>query len=350
MDFLNDIVEITGNEFATIGKTMNDDRTTIDTGAYILNALLSGSIYGGAPSNGVTGFAGESTTGKTYMILTAVRSFQEKYPDSLVVFFESEGAISRNMLTERGIDADRVAVIPVVTIQDFRTQSTKILDKYQEQKPKDRQKMLFVLDSLGMLSTNKEVNDIAEGKDTRDMTRAQLIRGAFRILTLKLSMHNVPLFVTNHTYAAIGGMFPTQEVSGGGGFKFAASTIVMLSKRKEKVGNDIVGNIIHCKTYKSRLSKENQMVDVKLYYDSGLDRYYGLLEFADKYGIIEKMGSRYVIDGKKLYGKTIYEEPEKYFTEELLNKIDEKCKTVFSYGSEKPVIEDNDEGVDNDEN
>lgn len=343
MDFLNEIEKITGNQYAARGRTMNDGRTTIDTGSYALNALLSGSIYGGASSNSVTGWAGESSTGKTYLVLSTIKTFLENNEDSSIIFFESEGAIDRNMLTERGIDADRIYIVPVTTIQEFRSQASQVLNEYEKVKMSDRKPMMFVLDSLGMLSTSKEVDDIAAAKDTRDMTRSQLIRGTFRALTLKLSLLGIPMFVTNHTYTVIGSMYPTQEAAGGGGFKYAASTIVMLSKKKEKEGTDTVGNIIHCKTYKSRLSKENQQVDVRLYYDSGLDRYYGLLELAEKYGIIEKIGSRFLLpDGRKEYAKTIYKKPEEYFTKEMMDELDAVAGKVFSYGSgnDEEVVQD----------
>ena len=330
MSFLENIVEITGNQYAAQGKTANDNRTTIDTGSYVLNALLSGSIYGGASSNAVTAYAGETGTGKTFLVLSIIRSFLESNENGSVIFFESEGAIDRSMFVERNIDVDRVFIVPVTTVQEFRTQALKILSKYEEEKEKEP--VLFVLDSLGMLSTNKEMTDAEAGDDKRDMTRAQLIRGTFRILSLKLSMLGVPMYITNHTYQTMG-MFATQELGGGSGLKYAASTIIMLSKKKVQDQGSVIGNIIHCKTYKSRLSKENQIIDIRLFYDRGLDKYYGLLDLAEKYDIIKKVGTRYEMpDGRKEFGKTIYDSPEKYFTDEIMKKIDEVAKEEFSYG------------------
>ena len=141
--------------------------------------------------------------------------------------------------------------------------------------------MMFVLDSLGMLSTSKELADSAEGKDTRDMTRAQVVKAIFRILTLKLGKANVPLLITNHTYDVVGAYVPTKEMGGGSGLKYAASTIIYLSKKKEKDGKEVIGNIIKAKAAKSRLTKENASVDTRLYFDArGLDKYYGLLELS----------------------------------------------------------------------
>ena len=194
---------------------------------------------------------------------------------------------------------------------------------------------MFVLDSLGMLSTTKEMEDTAEGKETRDMTRSQIVKAAFRVLTLKLGKAKVPMIMTNHTYDVIGSMFPQKEMGGGSGLKYAASNIVYLSKRKEKDGKEVIGNIIHCKNYKSRLTKENALIDVRLTYKDGLDKYYGLLELAIKHNIFKSVSTRIELpDGTKQYAKTINNEPDKFFTKAILNKIDEAAKKEFLYGQD----------------
>jgi len=223
--------------------------------------------------------------------------------------------------------------MPVTTVQEFRTQSLRVLDSYLEQDEADRKPLLLVLDSLGMLSTTKEVEDTEAGKETRDMTRAQVTKAAFRVLTLKLGKAKVPLVITNHTYDVVGSMFPQKEMGGGSGLKYAASTIIYLSKKKDKDGTEVVGNIIHCKTHKSRLSKENSMVDVRLSYEKGLDRYYGLLDLAIKHGIFKQVSTRIELpDGTKQYAKTINNEPQKYFTEDIMKQLDEASEKEFSYG------------------
>jgi hypothetical protein len=184
-----------------------------------------------------------------------------------------------------------------------------------------------------MLSTTKEIEDTQDGKETKDMTRAQIVKAAFRVLTLKLGKAKVPLIITNHTYDVIGSMFPQKEMGGGSGLKYAASSIVYLSKRKEKDGTEIIGNIIHCKNYKSRLTKENKVVDVRLTYSKGLDRYYGLLDLALKHNIFKQVSTRIELpDGTKTFGKTINNDPTKYFTKEILEQLDEVCSKEFKYG------------------
>ena len=234
-------------------------------------------------SNRITAIAGEITTGKTFFALGVVKkSFLEANKDAGVIYFESENAISRDMVESRGVDSTRLVVMPVATVQEFRSQSIKVIDKYLEQPEDKRKPMMFVLDSLGMLSTTKEMEDTASGKETRDMTRSQIVKSTFRVLTLKLGQANVPMIMTNHTYDVIGSMFPQKEMGGGSGLKYAASSIIYLGKRKEKDGTEVVGNIIHCKNYKSRITKENAQIDVRLSYKQGLDRYYGLLELGEE--------------------------------------------------------------------
>ena len=336
MNFLQDVVKEIGNEYAGLvsdGVAAGDTSGFIDTGSYIFNALVSGSIYGGVPSNKITAIAGESSTGKTFFCLGIVQHFLESDPNAGVIYFESESAISRQMIEDRGIDSQRMMIVPVTTVQEFRTQAIKILDKYLEQKPEQRQPMMFVLDSLGMLSTSKEIEDSEAGKETRDMTRAQVVKSIFRVLTLKLGKANVPLLVTNHTYDVVGAYIPTKEMGGGSGLKYAASTIIYLSKKKEKDGTEVVGNIIKCKAAKSRLTKENSDVETRLYYDRGLDKYYGLLELGEKHGVFEKRGNRIVIGESAVYPKSILADPEKYFTPEIMQALDEAAAKEFRYGN-----------------
>ena len=337
MSFIKDLVKASGNEYANVvsdGVAAGDVDSFVDTGSYIFNALLSGSLYGGLPKNKITAIAGESATGKTYFALGMCKQFLEDNPEAAVIYFESESAISKEMIEDRGIDSNRIVIVPVVTVQEFRNQAINILDKYLETDESERPPMMMCLDSLGMLSTTKEIEDTAEGKETRDMTRAQVVKGAFRVLTLKLGRAGVPMIVTNHTYDVIGSMFPQKEMGGGSGLKYAASSIIYLSKKKEKEGTEVVGNIIHCKNAKSRLTVENRMVDVRLNYETGLDRYYGLLDLALASGIFKKASTRIELpSGKTEFGKTINNNPEKYFTDDVMERLETVVEQYFKYGN-----------------
>ena len=328
-DFLGDLSKV--NPFV---DQYADVTSYTDTGSYILNALLSGSIYKGLPGNKVTALAGESATGKTFFLMGIVRQFLTDNPTGGVIFFESESAITSSMFDERGIDSRRVTMLPVSTVEEFRTQAMVILKRVEETPESDRHPLLFCLDSLGQLSTSKEVSDVTSGSDKRDMTRAPMIKGAFRVLTIALGKLGIPMIVTNHTYDSIGSMYPTKELAGGSGLKYSADSIVFLSKRKEKDGTDVIGNVIHCRNYKSRLTKENKMVDVILRYDTGLDRYYGLVECAVESGVWNAVANRIETTEGKVYPKQILKDPEKYFTAEVMEVIEKHVNMKFSYGGD----------------
>jgi RecA/RadA recombinase len=333
MDFLKDIVKEIGDDYTELASDIDETETYVDTGSYIFNALVSGSIFGGVSGNKITAIAGESSTGKTFFSLAVVKNFLDSNPGGYCLYFDTEAAITKSLLESRGVDTKRLVVVRVVTIEDFRNKALKAVDIYLKASIEERKPCMFVLDSLGMLSTDKEITDALNEKQVRDMTKSQLVKGAFRMLTLKLGQAKIPMIVTNHTYDVIGAYVPTKEMGGGSGLKYASSTIVYLSKKKEKDGTEVIGNIIKAKTAKSRLSKENKDVEIRLFYDErGLDKYYGLLELGELGGLWKNVAGRYEIDGKKLYAKEILKNPEKYFTPEVMQALDETARKEFSYG------------------
>ncbi len=335
MDFLKDIVKEIGGEYTQLAADIDETESYVDTGSYIFNALVSGSLLGGVSGNKITAIAGESSTGKTFFSLAVVKNFLDNNPDGYCLYFDTEAAVTKSLLESRGLDVNRIVVVNVVTIEEFRSKALKAVDLYLKKKEGERKPCMFVLDSLGMLSTEKEIDDALNDKQVRDMTKSQLVKGAFRMLTLKLGQAKIPMIVTNHTYDVVGSYVPMKEMSGGSGLKYSASTIIYLSKKKEKDGTEVVGNIIKATTHKSRLSKENKTVEVRLFYDQrGLDKYYGLIDLAEKYGIFVKSGTRYQVpDGTSQYAKTIMDNPEKYFTGEVMQQLDDAARTEFSYGS-----------------
>ena len=334
--YLKNLIGKTNNPDAKIveeGLEGSDVTGFIDTGSYALNALLSGTIYGGLPNNKISCLAGDPATGKTFYAIGIASQFLKDNKDGVVVYFDTEQAITSDMFKQRGIDMERVAVVPVSTIEEFKTQSLKIVNDVIEQPEEDRKPVLFVLDSLGMLSTEKEMNDSAEGKNVRDMTKAQQTKATFRVLTLKLGKAKIPMLMTNHTYQVIGAYVPTKELGGGVGLKYAASNILTLSKSKDKTEDGVVGIFIKCTNYKNRFVKENMNVETRLNYTSGLSRYYGLTDLAIKYGIFKKVSTRIELpDGVKVFEKNIDEEPEKYYTKDILDRLDAEIQKDFKYG------------------
>lgn len=349
-DFFKKLITETGLEYTSMansGEGAGEFSGYIDTGCYMLNAVLSGSLYGGASNNKITAFAGESSTGKTFFVLGIMKYFLDNNPNAGAVYYDTEAAVTKDMMEARGIDTSRVIYAEPESVQSFRFHALKMLETYMATPKKDRPPMLFILDSLGMLPTTKELEDTAEGKETRDMTRAQTIRSTFRVLTLKLARAKVPMLITNHTYEVVGAYIPTKAMSGGGGLRFAASSIAFLSKKKDKDGTDVVGNLITIKMDKSRMSKENSQATVRLSYDTGLDRYYGLLELAEAGNVFKKVSTRYELpDGTKVFGKAIIENPEKYFTPEIMAQLEVVANKMYSYGHEDGQIDDEEYDID----
>lgn len=315
-------------------------KSFIDTGSYIFNASLSGSLFGGLAGNRALLLAGPTAVGKSFLALGIVKSFLEYHKSGRVVYCDTESAISNELLTNLGIDVSRVAKSEPDTIERFRTVAVRILDAYAEHK--DRFPLLMLLDSLSALSSSKELSDVTSGAPARDMTRAQVAKGAFRVLRLKLARLGVPLIVTAHTYQSIGGMFPTSIVAGGTGAQYSADQIVMLTKKKEKDNaNNQIGNVVHIKLEKSRLSKEGLKVDTLIEFSGGLNRYYGLLQHAVDAGLVKKVSTRYQFpDGTKAFEKSINKSPEKFFTEPFLKDLDVYIQSKFQYTTNNAAPED----------
>jgi RecA/RadA recombinase len=316
----------------------------IDTGSYILNAAVSGTIYGGIPNNKACVLAGDPATGKTFFALGIVKAFLETHKNARVFYYDTESSVTNEMMTARGIDITRVAKSEPDSLESFRNKCSKLLDMYKELPVGDRFPLLIVLDSLSQLPSKKEIGDITEEKDTRDMTKPGVIKGTFRVLRLKMGKLAVPMVITNHVYASIGAYVPTKEIAGGSGAQYAADTIVMLSKKKEKdADNEVIGNVIHINMKKSRMSKENTKVDTRILYSGGLDRYYGLLEHAEAAGVVKKEGNKYVFpDGTKAFEKAIAKDPQKFWTKDVLDALDTYIQQEFKYQSAVAPEADND--------
>ena len=350
-EFLSGLVKDLDDEHTTIaveGKSSAEFSGTIDTGSYVLNAVLSGSIYGGVANNKITVFAGETATGKTFFVLGVVKQFLETHPEAVVIYFDTESAVTNDMMTQRGIDVKRVAKSEPESIQKFRHIALKGIDHYINQDDSFRPPMMMILDSLGQLSSTKELEDTAEGSETKDMTKAAILKATFRVLNLKLAKAGIPMLVCNHVYDVVGSYYPMKEMSGGSGLKYSASTIAMLSKKKDRDGTDVVGNIIKVKMHKSRLSRENKEVEILLSYDKGLDRYYGLVDLGVSEGVFKKVANRIELpDGKKIYAKQIYDKPKEYFNQEVMEKLEIHAQKLFQYGNpdveEDPIFDSEDE-------
>lgn len=331
-DFFKTILKSTKNQFATIaedGIVAGDIDGYLHSGSLYLNALLSGYTSRGFPKGKVTALAGEPGSGKTFILMSAMKEFLDANKDGCVFLFESESAISKDMLVGRGIDVSRVLVFPVITIEQFKFQVVSILDAYEKEAKK--RPILMALDSLGNLSTSKEVTDAADGKETRDMTRAQVIKATFRIITLRLGFLNIPMIVTNHIYTTMG-LFASKEMGGGSGLKYCASTIIFLSKRQDVKGHSV---IVTGTVAKGRLTREKSQAEIFIDFRKGLSRYWGMLEVGLECGAITKQGNSYLYGDEKIGASKAkaYANLDKFVTNaDLMEKIDTFLNEKYAYG------------------
>jgi RecA/RadA recombinase len=264
------------------GDTMDkSDISTVDhyiaSGNYLLNACLTGSIYGGYPNNRAIALAGPSGTGKTYLLLNAIREAQKQ--GYSIVFYDSENAVDRDLVVKFGIDPAKFRYEPCNTVQEFRTSITNLTEKLIEQKDKgvELPKIMVCLDSAGNLATQKEIDDARSASDKRDMTRQQMLKSTFRIIMTQLGICKIPFLFTNHTYAKID--FIGGEIAGGGtGPEYAASIILFLGKAQLKENGNKVGLVINIRPNKNRFAKPIP-IKIHLSFDKGMNPYVGLQDY-----------------------------------------------------------------------
>jgi len=346
MDLLKKLKRI--NPFSNIAYDgmLSDITETIDTGSYMFNALLSGSIFGGFPTNRIVGLAGSYSCGKSFLSLHICKSWLNLDPNNYVIYSDSENALEKKTIIELGLDSNRVLHSPVKSIEDYRNQTMQMLeiikaDREANKAPNNpNPRFLFVLDSLGMMVSEKEIKDSLDDKNKMDMgLRAKLVKGIFRLLTIELGFLKFPMIVTSHTYDNPANPFSTKSnISGGTGLTYASSFIVCLFPKVEKTAtNTISGLILTAKAEKTRSSaKQYSTIQMRLSFSRGLDRFYGLTDLGLESGILKKEGRKIIFpNGERYFPNEIDENPQVCFTKEILDLLDKEAQIVFSYGKEQ---------------
>jgi len=317
----------------------------IDTGCMVLNSIISGSLYGGVPMGRITGFAGPSQAGKTFIINKVLAQAQKK--GITPVIFDTEVAVDRGSTEGVGLDPENVKYVPVQTVEECRNQISTFLDSVIENKMEG--KFMISIDSLGNLASQKEIDDAEKGKTAMDMgTRAKGLKSMMRLLTFKAAKANTSILFSNHTYDDPAAMFPSliKNQSGGKGPVYLASVLVQLAKRDEKndKGNDddvmlpeankYSGTTLRALTVKNRFVPPFLECEMYLNYKTGLDKYSGLKELAVNHGILEQTGSTYVLKetGKKLGYFKNWRSDETLWEESILPVLEEKLNEAYRYG------------------
>lgn len=334
----------------------------IDSGNWHLNACISGSLFKGWPNNRSCSIAGPSGTGKTFLMLNTVREAIDK--GYMVIYYDSEAAVDRDLMQKFDIDVNRVNYQPVNTVQEFRTSVTSITKKMQDAKRAGAEipKIMIILDSAGNLATQKEIDDAASGSDKADMTRSKVLKSIFRIIMTPMADLKIPFLFTNHTYQSQS--FIPQQIAGGGtGPEYAASIVMMLNKAQLKDGAEKVGIIVTAKPAKNRFAKPTP-IKFHLDFSKGMNRFVGL----EQYATWEICGiTRGIIDPKtkiktpKATAKTWICEhldevvpnkeffTEKVFNQAVLERIEKHIQPIFNYNSSSEDGFDIDDVMDQDE-
>src|SRR6056300_1072742 len=279
----------------------HDPTDWISTGSYAINYLVSGDFHRGVPMGKVTVFAGESGAGKSYFASgNIVKNAQEQ--GIFVVLIDSENALDEAWLQALGVDTDesKLLKLSMAMIDDVAKTISTFMKDYKAMPEEDRPKVLFVVDSLGMLMSPTELNQFEAGDMKGDMGRkAKALKALVTNCVNMFGSYNVGMCVTNHTYASQDMFDPDDKISGGSGFVYASSMVVAMKKLKLKEDeNGVKTSQVHgiraaCKVMKTRYAKPFEAVQVKIPYETGMDPYSGMFDLLETKGLLEKQGNRY---------------------------------------------------------
>lgn len=372
-DYFNRIAKLVGQDMVKVAEdgSIADNEDYIDTGCYVLNIVLSGSLRKGCPMNKVAGFAALEAVGKSFIVIQILKNFLDTTPNGLVLYNDTEGRIDKEMLSKRGVDLSRVMFLYPEYIEEFKNMNYQIVrdyldgdkkkadspvteatpdsvkkDKKKKEAPAVKPKLLLVVDSLTQLPSYKQITDAGKDSDAGDMgSRAKVWRSAWQTLRQILSKAKIPTLCTNHTYQTTG-MFPTTELAGGGGFKYAADIIAMMGKQKDavevkdaagKIKKVVNGTVIHFKIAKGWNIKQHSEFRTYLSYSKGLDKYFGLQDLALEAGLFKKIDGGYLLSGdRKVKERELLLNPTAYYTEELLDQIEAFVKERYCFSDKPP--------------
>ncbi len=254
-------------------STLLNEKDVITTSVPMINVALSGKLDGGL-TPGITVLAGPSKHFKTAFALLMAASYQQKYPEAVILFYDSEFGSPQAYFETFGIDMDRVLHTPITDVEELKHD---IMAQFSQLEKGER--VMIVIDSIGNLASKKEVEDAVEGKSVADMSRAKQLKSLFRMTTPHLTLKDIPMVVVNHTYMEIG-MFPKAIVSGGTGIVYSADTIWILGRQQEKTGTEITGYNFIINVEKSRFVKEKSKIPITVSFEGGINKYSGLMDIA----------------------------------------------------------------------
>jgi len=264
----------------------------IQTSVPALNVALSGKLEGGL-TPGLTIFAGPSKHFKTAFAMLLAKSFQTKYPDGVILFYDSEFGAPQSYFENFGIDTNKVIHTPITDIEQLKHDVMKQINEIERSDT-----VMIIVDSVGNLASKKEVDDALDGKSVADMTRAKQMKSLFRMITPHLTIKDIPMVVVNHTYMEIG-MFPKAIVSGGTGIYYSADNIFIIGRQQEKQGTEIVGYNFIINVEKSRFVREKSKIPIEVTFEGGISKWSGLLDMALESGHVVKPNNGWYQNAKE---------------------------------------------------
>ena len=339
------------------GNSLSTVNEWIDTGSYALNAIISGSLYGGIPMGRLTAFVGPESCGKTLMANKIMANAQKK--GMYVAYFDTEGALDEATAKRLGCDTAKIKHVPSEITEHCRNEIVQFLNTIVESKLQG--KVLIVIDSLGNLITAQEKKKIEEGSETLDMgNRSKQLKSLMRAVTHAAAKANCPVVFTNHIYDDPSQLHPTaiKKQAGGSGPLYMSSVIVQMAKKTERtedsknkdsntestfISKGINGVTMRALTTKNRFVTPFLEIEMYLNFRTGLNKYSGLLEMAEGYGVIEKNGHRHSFNGESLGFFKDWKEDEKIWNQ-ILPVLEAKLQTELCFKNETGEL-----AVDNDE-
>jgi len=319
----------------------------IDTGCMALNAIISGSLYGGIPMGRITGFAGPQACGKTLMVNKIMAHAQKK--GMHVVYFDTENALDKETAENLGCDASKIKHCPIEIIEECRNQMVKFLKTIVEKGLQG--KVIIAIDSLGNLISAREAKVIEDGKDSADMgARAVSLKSMLRAITHAAAKANCPIVFTNHTYDNPGALYPTlvKSQSGGSGPLYMSSVLIQMATKQERVSRsdnknaiedttplskDVNGLTMRALTTKNRFIPPFLECELYLNFKSGISKYSGLLEIAEGYGVLTKQGHRHALGEEILGFYKDWKDNDEVWAK-ILPKIEEKLQSELKFNKE----------------
>tara|TARA_B100000927_G_scaffold93335_2_gene75331 strand:- start:3790 stop:4854 length:1065 start_codon:yes stop_codon:yes gene_type:complete len=340
MDKLKKNSKLKHTEVLSESKFFNE-KDMVKTQVPMVNVALSGSVDGGL-TPGLTVLAGPSKHFKTSFALLMAAAYMEKYPEAVMLFYDSEFGSPQAYFNQFEIDTSRVLHTPITNVEELKFD---LIGQLEELDRDD--KVIVVIDSIGNLASKKEMEDALNEKSVADMSRAKALKGLFRMSTPYLAMKNIPLLAVNHTYKEIG-LFPRDIVGGGTGIYYSADAIWILGRRQNKKGTEVTGYDFVINIEKSRFVKEKSKIPITVNWEGGVAQYSGLLDVALAGGYVHKPSNGWYeplhpVTGEVLGRKVRQGETEgAFFWLDIFEKTDFKefIKKQFTIGYKSEVSMD----------